>query len=76
MYGSRAYVESLSEKERENIILMINIDTVLAGDYLYLYGGKVNDNGTVDNTEAVFKAYEIVKEIVATLLTNVISRMR
>lgn len=63
MYGSRAYVESLSEKERENIILMINIDTVLAGDYLYLYGGKVNDNGTVDNTEAVFKAYEIVKEI-------------
>ena len=50
MYGSRAYVESLSEKERENIILMINIDTVLAGDYLYLYGGKVNDNGTVDNT--------------------------
>ena len=42
---------------------MINIDTVLAGDYLYLYGGKVNDNGTVDNTEAVFKAYEIVKEI-------------
>lgn len=63
MYGSRAYVESLSENERENIILMINIDTVLAGDYLYLYGGKVNDNGTVDNTEAVFKAYEIVKEI-------------
>ena len=63
MCGSREYVKTLSEKERENIILMINIDTVLAGDYLYLYGGKGNDNGTVDNTEAVFKAYEIVKEI-------------
>lgn len=63
MYGSREYVESLSEKERNNIVLMINIDSVLAGDYLYLYGGKVNDNGTVDNTEAVLKAYGIAQEL-------------
>lgn len=63
MLGSRAYVENLSEKEKENIVLMINVDTILAGDYLYMYGGKVSENGSVDQDEAVLKAYEIVKEM-------------
>jgi len=63
MCGSRAYVESLSEKEKKNIVLMINIDSVLAGDYLYMYGGRINESGGVDNAEAVIKAAEIAKEI-------------
>ena len=48
MCGSREYVKTLSEKEREDIVLMINIDSVLAGDYHYLYGGNVNEHGKVD----------------------------
>ena len=39
--GSREYVRSLSESEKEHIVLMINADSILAGDHLYLYGEKV-----------------------------------
>lgn len=63
MCGSREYVETLSEKEREDIVLMINIDSVLAGDYHYLYGGNVNEHGKVDRAEAVVKAYDIAKSL-------------
>lgn len=63
MYGSRSYVEELTSKEKDNIVLMINVDTILAGDNLYMYGGKVNRDGNVDNSEAVFEAYDIVKEL-------------
>lgn len=64
IWGSKAYVESLSEKEKKNIVLMINVDSVLAGDYLYIYGGHINENQSVDKTEAVFKAEEIAQEMV------------
>lgn len=62
IFGSREYVNSLTEKEKENIVLMINIDSILAGDNLYLYGGSVNDKGAVEDAEAVNKAYEIAKK--------------
>lgn len=60
--GSREYVNSLTEKEKDNIVLMINIDSILAGDNLYLYGGSINDKGVVEDAEAVNKAYEIAKK--------------
>lgn len=60
MQGSREYVNSLTEKD--NIVLMINIDSILAGDNLYLYGGSINDKGVVEDVEAVNKAYEIAKK--------------
>lgn len=62
MHGSGEYVNSLTEKEKDNIVLMINIDSILAGDNLYLYGGSVNDKGVVEDAEAVKKAYEIAKK--------------
>ena len=41
---------------------MINIDSILAGDNLYLYGGSINDKGVVKDVEAVNKAFEIAKK--------------
>lgn len=38
--GSKAYVEDLSEKEIENTLAMINLDTIVAGDYAYVYSGS------------------------------------
>jgi Zn-dependent M28 family amino/carboxypeptidase len=35
--GSDAYVEQLSREERRNTIAMINLDSVIAGDHLYVY---------------------------------------
>lgn len=62
IHGSREYVNSLTEKEKGNTVLMINIDSILAGDNLYLYGGSINDKGAVENAEAVKKAYDIAKK--------------
>lgn len=62
MHGSKEYVNSLTKKEKDNIVLMINIDSILAGDNLYLYGGRINDKGVVKDVEAVNKAFEIAKK--------------
>ena len=67
MRGSSAYVKALSENEIENIVLMINVDSVLAGDYLYIYGGHIDEQGNVNNTEAVLKAAETAKNIGETI---------
>lgn len=61
MHGSKEYVNSLTKKAKDNIVLMINIDSILAGDNLYLYGGRINDKGVVKDVEAVNKAFEIAK---------------
>ena len=52
----------IMKKEKDNIVLMINIDSILAGDNLYLYGGRINDKGVVKDVEAVNKAFEIAKK--------------
>lgn len=62
MCGSRAYVEQLSKKDKENIVLMINIDSVLAGDHMYIYGGRINPDGKIVDTEPVMRAAEIADE--------------
>jgi|BioPla2DNA2_1021312.scaffolds.fasta_scaffold52400_1 hypothetical protein len=37
LYGSRHYVNTMSERDKQNTLLMINLDCVAAGDYLYLF---------------------------------------
>lgn len=38
MLGSKHYVENvLSQSQKENILLMVNLDCISAGDYLYLF---------------------------------------
>ena len=47
--GSKAYAGSMSEEEIANTVLMINLDSILAGTYRYVYGGVVNgETGAVD----------------------------
>lgn len=46
--GSGYYVDHLSPAEKRNIVAMINLDSVLVGDYTYIYGdfgsqGKIRD---------------------------------
>lgn len=54
--GSQYYVENLSEEERDRIACMINIDTIAAGDNMYLYGGAVDGDGTIVQDWAVYQA--------------------
>ncbi|MCR5743859.1 MAG: M28 family peptidase [Lachnospiraceae bacterium] len=42
--GSLAYVRDLSEAERNNIVAMVNVDTICGGDNMYLYGGGLDGN--------------------------------
>lgn len=54
--GSQYYVENLSQEERDRIACMINVDTIAAGDYTYLYGGGLDDSGSVVRDWAVYQA--------------------
>lgn len=57
--GSQYYVDSLSEEERQNILCMINIDTIGAGDFMYLYGGGLDQSGQAVRTWVVEQALDI-----------------
>lgn len=52
-YGSTAYANSLTDEEVANTLYMINLDSLVCGDYCYLYGGvQDDDNQVVTDTEA------------------------
>ena len=38
LYGSIAYCNALNQMQKQNIFLMVNIDSIAAGDNLYIYG--------------------------------------
>lgn len=63
MYGSRFYVDQLSQKERDAILLMINVDCVVGGDIPYIYGGSVGEKEEVRNTWLVEYAYQLAQEL-------------
>lgn len=54
--GSQYYVDNLSQEELDRIACMINIDTIAAGDNMYLYGGTVDDSGSIVQDWAVYQA--------------------
>lgn len=62
-WGSRHYIESLSDKEKQNILLMINIDSVIGSDVLSMSGGASQNDGTVKNDWAVLQAFEFVENL-------------
>ncbi|WP_295047284.1 M28 family peptidase [uncultured Paracoccus sp.] len=39
LVGSRHYVDSLTDRQRENIAGMINIDSLITGDHMYAHAG-------------------------------------
>lgn len=63
LYGSTAYVNAMTEEEKANTLYMINMDSLVCGDYCYLYGGVQNDDTkTVTGTEAYDNAMAIAKQ--------------
>jgi len=44
MKGSMYFAENMTEEEIDNTSLMINIDSISCGDYLYLYTDEVENN--------------------------------
>ncbi len=64
--GSRAYVSNMTQEDIENTICMINIDSVLAGTYRYMYSGDatrdVNGEVIVENSWPFYQAMAISEQ--------------
>lgn len=71
LYGSNFYANNLTEEDLEQIIYMINMDSLGAGDFCYLYGGMEDkETQTVKDTQIVEKALELSEELGLSMRTN------
>ena len=65
--GSKAYASAMTEEEIANTICMINLDSILAGTYRYLYSGDAakdaEGNTIVEKAWPFFQAMEIAEEL-------------
>ena len=60
LYGSKAYVDAMTQEQIDNTLYMINMDSLVCGDFCYLYGGKQDDdNQTVTDTQAYDNAMAV-----------------
>ncbi len=64
LIGATYYAENMTEEEVADTLYYLNLDSIMAGDYTYLYGG-VQDNATktVKQTEAYDNAMAIAEEL-------------
>ena len=71
LLGASAYVAQMSEEEKENTLYMINMDSLVCGDYCYIYGGEQDDeNQTVIATEAYENAMNIANNLNLNMKSN------
>lgn len=70
-YGSTAYADSMSDKEIADTLYMINMDSLVCGDYTYLYGGVQDDETqTVKDTEAYDNAVAVAESLGLSFKSN------
>ncbi len=67
--GSRAFVNSLSASQRENMLAMINLDSLITGDMMYAHAGQ---NSIANPALASLREHtmQIAKELNINLFTN------
>lgn len=64
MKGSTAYANDMSDEDIANTLYMINMDSLVCGDYCYLYGGVQNkETETVTDTEAYYNAMAVAESL-------------
>lgn len=64
LIGSTAYANDMTQEEIDNTLYMINMDSLVCGDYCYLYGGEHNkEAATVTKTEAYDNAMTVADEL-------------
>ncbi|MBR6050003.1 MAG: M28 family peptidase [Clostridia bacterium] len=70
-YGSTAYANAMSDEEVAKTLYMINMDSLICGDYACLYGGvQDNANKTVTDTEAYDNAVKVAESLGIKFETN------
>lgn len=70
LHGSYNYVESLSDSEKERIKYMINLDTLVSGDNMYVY--NVYKDERIEETDNLFleKLMEIAQNMEIDIKVN------
>lgn len=69
--GSSAYANNMTKEEIDNTLYMINLDSLVCGDYCYIYGGVADKaNKTVTATGAFDNALAIAKSLELNIKTN------
>lgn len=48
--GSQYYVSRETQEYRDSVAVMINLDTIAAGDHMYIYGGGIDAQGNLVRT--------------------------
>lgn len=70
-YGSSYYANNMTDTEVNNTLYMINMDSLVCGDYCYLYGGvQDNENKTVNKTEAYDNAMILAESLGLSFKSN------
>ncbi|MDE6441454.1 MAG: Zn-dependent exopeptidase M28, partial [Clostridia bacterium] len=63
-HGSTTYANAMTDEEVAKTLYMINMDSLICGDYTYLYGGVQDDETqTVSKTGAFDNAMAVAKEL-------------
>lgn len=63
-HGSTAYANAMTDEEVANTLYMINMDSLICGDYTYLYGGVQDDETqTVTQTAAFENAMAVARSL-------------
>lgn len=63
-YGSGAYADAMTQEEVDNTLYMINLDSLICGDYCYLYGGVQDDASKTVNKKGAFEnAMNVAKSL-------------
>lgn len=71
LYGSTAYANDMTEEEINNTLYMINMDSLVCGDYCYLYGGVEDSEAkTVTQTGAYENAMAVAESLGLTFKNN------
>ena len=64
LHGSTAYANDMTQEEIDNTLYMINMDSLVCGDYCYLYGGVQDDEAQkVTQTEAYDNAMAVAETL-------------
>ena len=71
LYGSTAYANDMTQEEIDNTLYMINMDSLVCGDYCYLYGGVQDDEAqAVTETEAYDNAMSVAETLGLSFKSN------
>jgi len=70
LLGARHAVASMSAEERERILLMINIDSIITGDRLYVHAGPATYAADPAHGQARDRALALAKDLGLEVATN------